>query len=79
MSIKNTIIKNDGTTFSLFRGGASISDFTTEYSCYFNVDETSFTITGTGLVKADPLFVDQANGNFDLRPSSPCIAAGTST
>jgi hypothetical protein len=28
-------------------------------------------------IASDPLFVDLANGNFNLRPSSPCIDAGT--
>jgi len=28
-------------------------------------------------VTSDPLFVDPLNGNFNLRPTSPCIDAGT--
>lgn len=28
-------------------------------------------------LSTDPLFVDAANSNFNLRPTSPCIAAGT--
>lgn len=46
------------------------------YNCYYNGSET---LTGTGdLNNTDPLFVDRYNGNFHLRPSSPCIGAGNS-
>lgn len=31
---------------------------------------------GTGNITTDPLFVDAANGNFNLRPTSPCIDTG---
>jgi hypothetical protein len=31
---------------------------------------------GTGNINADPLFVDSANGDFHLQPTSPCIEAG---
>ena len=30
-------------------------------------------------INADPLYVDDTNGNLHLQPTSPCIAAGTST
>ena len=44
------------------------------YSCFNNTSETP---TGTGVITADPLFVDEDNGDFRLRPSSPCINSGT--
>jgi hypothetical protein len=31
----------------------------------------------TGTVSSDPLFVDVSNNNYNLRPTSPCIDAGT--
>jgi len=31
---------------------------------------------GTNNITADPLFVDAANANFNLRPSSPCLDTG---
>jgi hypothetical protein len=33
--------------------------------------------TGTGNISADPLFLDAANGDYDLQAESPCIDAGT--
>ncbi|HPU86411.1 MAG TPA: FlgD immunoglobulin-like domain containing protein, partial [Candidatus Latescibacteria bacterium] len=45
---------------------ASYSDFQSVYA-------------GTGNISADPLFVDAANGDFRLRPGSPCIDAGDPT
>jgi len=35
--------------------------------------------SGTGIIDADPLFVDPANGNYHLQAGSPCINVGTST
>ena len=33
-------------------------------------------LTGPGIISVDPLFVDAANGDYRLSPSSPCIDAG---
>ena len=48
------------------------SGCTIDYSC------TSPLPDGDGNIGGDPLFVDAANGNYRLRPGSPCINAGSS-
>jgi len=47
--------------------------FSASYSDFQSVYE------GTGNINADPLFADAANGDFRLRPGSPCIDAGDPT
>ena len=36
-----------------------------------------YTMSGVGNIDADPLFVDSTNGDYRLRPNSPCINTGT--
>ena len=49
---------------------------TASNNCYHN---TGISSGSGGVVFADPLFVDSANGDYRLRPSSPCIGAGTAS
>jgi hypothetical protein len=65
-NFKNNIWMNTGS--SLVATASTYSDFNGTWSG---------TTSGTGNITSDPLFVDAANNNFNLRPSSPCIDAGT--
>ena len=70
----NCIIQ--GKSSSLAWGSSSTHSST--YSCFNNMTSIPAAITGgTGVITSDPLFVDPANGNFNLRPNSPCINTGT--
>jgi hypothetical protein len=45
------------------------------YSCFYGLFSSA--PTGTGVITTNPLFIDPANRNYNLSPSSPCIDAGT--
>ncbi len=68
---KNMIFSSsDGTKLT-----GDLSSYATN-CCFYEYVATS---GGTNNVFADPLFVDSANGDLRLRPSSPCINAGTAS
>jgi hypothetical protein len=46
----------------------------TVYIFYSNIQDTLW--PGVGNLKNDPIFVDAANGDYNLQPGSPCIDAG---
>jgi hypothetical protein len=66
--VKNSIFANNSGSV------VSWSDGTPTYSDFFNITSSP---AGTGNITTDPLFVDAPNGNFNLRPTSPCIDKGT--
>jgi hypothetical protein len=73
--MRNTIIRGNGVKtlkwFEQYGGSSPINDVA---NCDFmNVTGSP---SGTGVITSDPLFVDAANGNFNLRPTSPCLDTG---
>lgn len=71
-TIKNTIFMNDtGATITWNSGAVSA---TVTYSDFYLITSSP---AGTGNITADPLFVDPANSNFNLRPTSPCLGTGS--
>lgn len=57
-----------------FKTGVGTTTSTFNYSDAYQITSPP---AGTGNITSDPLFVDQDNGNFNLRPASPCLYTGT--
>jgi hypothetical protein len=75
--VTNSILYHTGTASPLLSGNTSnIVNFT---NCNLFNGWTTANTTVTNAVTTDPQFVDSANGDYRLRPSSPCINAGTSS
>lgn len=76
---KNNIISGTGIEYIRY-GNASTASQTISNNCYFNTATTAGNAKDTGgAIFADPQFVDSANNDYRLRPSSPCINAGTAS
>ena len=72
---KNTIIFDYSNSIT----NVTTSDATINLSGPCNIirdDDTSM-VTDANNIAQDPQFIDQASGDLRLRPSSPCIDAGT--
>ena len=71
--IKNTIAlcTTSGATLGTPLG------FTETNNCYYNIGESAD--PANNIIVDDPQFIDSANGDYRLRPSSPCINAGTAS
>lgn len=72
-SVSNTIFASDNNS-AISSSILSISALT---NCVLN--NFNFSSGGTDNIFADPQFVDAPNGDLRLRPTSPCIGAGTAS
>jgi hypothetical protein len=70
-TFKNNIFVGNGNNEVL-----GFTPLTASNNCYHNNGISS---GSGGVVFAAPLFVDTATGDYRLRPSSPCIGAGTAS
>lgn len=73
LTIRNSIIRCE--TSTIFNGGTA---FTTTSITYTDLYQTTSNPTlGTGCITSDPLFIDGANHNLNLKPTSPCLNTGS--
>lgn len=73
VTVKNSILAQDGSGTTTL-GTATI--FTESNNCYFGIGESAD--PAKSIIVDDPQFVDSINGDYRLRPSSPCIISGVS-
>jgi hypothetical protein len=71
LTYKNCIFSDESAAPLSVSTGCTVTSIT--YCDFYGTDVP----TSTFSIASDPLFVDPANGNFNLRPSSPCIDTGT--
>ena len=74
-TVKNNIFFTDDTANNVV--SLSWSQYGT--NCCFHQFGSNNTSGGTDNVFGDPVFVDSANSDLRLRPTSPCIGAGTAS
>jgi len=75
LAIKNSIFREAGTGSISITAGSTPSSYAITNSCNNNITVNG-SPTESGNITTDPLFVDEDNGNFNLRPTSPCIDTG---
>tara|TARA_R100000951_G_C2597939_1_gene167247 strand:+ start:73 stop:921 length:849 start_codon:yes stop_codon:yes gene_type:complete len=78
ITYQNNIFASDDTTGAVINTYASGSTQANN-SCFFQFDDSLNGSGGTNNIFADPQFVDAPTGDLRLRPSSPCIGAGTAS
>ena len=77
-----TLVSNTGDAGSIYYCTAyncistGNNDFDGESTVKYSLGRY-YTMSGVGNIDADPLFVDSTNGDYRLRPNSPCINTGT--
>jgi hypothetical protein len=76
--VKNNIFASDDTTGTKLDTLNSWSG-SMNNCCFHQFDDSNNASGGTDNVFADPQFVDPTNVDLRLRPTSPCISAGTSS
>lgn len=76
VSKNNILYADDGSVINTENNAMALNMNNT---CFYQWDDTYNTTGGTNNIFADPQFVDVANKDFRLRPSSPCINAGTAS
>lgn len=75
LAFKNNIVHTNSAVRWIVTSGAAFYASSVTYSDLYNM--ASSPTLGTGAITSDPLFVDATVGNYNLRPTSPCIATGT--
>ena len=76
--VKNNIFATDDTTGAVLDTQNSFSG-SFNNCCFHQFDDSNNGSGGTNNKFADPQFVDSTTGDLRLRPSSPCINAGTAS
>ncbi len=77
-----TMVDNTGDAGSVFYCtlynciSSGNSEFDWDSAIYYSLG-SYYPMNGVGNIDADPLFVDADNGDYRLRPNSPCVNAGT--
>ena len=77
-----TMVNNRGDAGSVFYCtlynciSSGNSEFDWDSAIFYSLG-SYYPMNGVGNVDAEPLFVDAANGDYRLRPNSPCVNAGT--
>jgi len=74
ITVKNSILLADGSGTTTL---GTAQTFTESNNCYRNISESAD--PANNIIVDDPQFVDSPNGDYRLRPSSPCINAGTAS
>ena len=76
VSKNNILYADDGSVIDTENNSMALNMSNT---CFYQWDSSRNTSGGTNNIFADPLFIDVTNKDFRLRPSSPCINAGTAS